>query len=96
MELKDEVGYEVVVRDVILEVGGAGEVVGVVVNELDVEVVQSDVVIVDLVSSIIVDTEVTALSIESYVHTYEGFSRGHVDRSVLTGRVGLEQEQDDP
>lgn len=73
-EVDEEVTEEVVV-DVV-----AGEVV---VDEVDTEMVHPNIVVVDLISYVTTDTEVTAPSIEPFVHTDYGFSRGSIDRSML-------------
>lgn len=76
-----EVAVEVVGK-IVGEVVGAGEVAGVVVDEVDVEVVHSDVV--DSVLFVTTDTDITAPSTEPSVHIDRGFPRGLVDWSVFT------------
>lgn len=78
-EVVGDVGREAA-REVVEEVIGPGEVDGVVVYEM----VQPNIVVDDLVSSVIVDTEVTAPSTyPSFMLTDGGFPGGPVNRSVL-------------
>lgn len=79
-QLRDEVADKVVQPYVVV----ADEEV---VEEVVVEMVQSDVVFVDLIPSVTTDTKVTAHSTEPYVHTDGGFPRGPIDRSLLTKYV---------
>lgn len=90
-EVVEEVAAEVDVEVVGVateEVVGAGEVAGVVVDEVDVEVVQLYAIVVDSVPSVTTDTEVTTPSTNPFVHTDRGFPGGPIDRSVLTKYVG--------